>query len=328
MELGWQPAPPSVPSHQRFDSVVAPAQAGPAALYHPAAGPSSYASSMVPVHQMPKGKGAPLTGTWGAANAAPNTLHYERVDRSYFVRQKPTAFFHEGRVLAVIMNETAGANATERITDYNSSSSINCVKYEDNFVYTNVRRFVVVRAKREFCYACPIFTYSGKATTKRGVRASEHGIIYSEGCQPQLLPGEVGITKPSIAVKMARDAQTLQIASRVYYGIIHPIQYNVKVKDIGEVPKDQIPFLIGNWQAEEANDSSQDARVTRNAESFLEEDEDEEIQNNIQGNRAPGYENDYEEDDDTQGGASSAGYAAGGQMNDMTNQFQNTNLGN
>jgi hypothetical protein len=52
------------------------------------------------------------------------------------------------------MNETAGSTAaTPRATDYNTSNSFNEVKYQDNLVYTNVRRFVVVRQKREFCFA-------------------------------------------------------------------------------------------------------------------------------------------------------------------------------
>jgi len=53
------------------------------------------------------------------------------------------------------MNETAGSSGfyKQSATDYNSSTSINKVKYEDNYVYTNVRRFVVVRQKQEFCYA-------------------------------------------------------------------------------------------------------------------------------------------------------------------------------
>jgi hypothetical protein len=89
--------------------------------------------------------------------------------QAFFVRSKP--FFHEGKVVslllsedpstnigkvfAVIMNETAGSNATasNHATDYNTSRSINAVKYQDNIVHTNVRRFVVVRQKREFCFA-------------------------------------------------------------------------------------------------------------------------------------------------------------------------------
>jgi hypothetical protein len=284
MEADWQPPQPYAQS-----IISRPWPSGPTSH----AGAFNYAGLRQSGGTMPKGRGASLYGTYGQ----PNVLHYEPVDVSYHV--KPKTFFREGRVIAVIMNETAGVNATRSITDYNSSSSINRVKYQDNYVYTNVRRFVVVRQRREFCYACPVFTYSGKATTKRGVRASEHGVIYSEGYQAQLLSGEVGITKPSIAVRMAGDAPPLQTASRIYYGIIHPIQYNVKVKDLGQVPQDQVPYLIGNWRSEDENDSSQDARVTRDAEVSEEEDEEEEAEENTRGYSVPGYEDEYVEDDDT-----------------------------
>ncbi|KAF2030976.1 hypothetical protein EK21DRAFT_28836, partial [Setomelanomma holmii] len=200
-----------------------------------------------------RGRGGNIVGTWGSAGA----LHYEEVDPSYCVKDK--SFFFVGRVFSVIMNETAGSNAINSgtVTDYNSSSSINAVKYKDNYVYTNVRRFIVIRTKREFCYACPIFTYSGKATTKRGVRPKEHGIAYSWGSQPQLIPGEAGMTKPSIAVVMAQGVPLLHAASRIYYGIIHPTQLNVKVKEIGYVPTEQVPYLIGNWKEEDEDESEQ-----------------------------------------------------------------------
>lgn len=48
-------------------------------------------------------------------------------------------------------NEPAGVTSTP--TDYSTDRSINMVKYEGNFVFTSIRRFVVVRDKREFCYA-------------------------------------------------------------------------------------------------------------------------------------------------------------------------------
>jgi hypothetical protein len=58
------------------------------------------------------------------------------------------------QVFAVIMNETAGSSSrTPHAVDYNTSHSLNAVKYENNIVYTNLRRFIVVRAKREFCFA-------------------------------------------------------------------------------------------------------------------------------------------------------------------------------
>jgi hypothetical protein len=75
--------------------------------------------------------------------------------------------------------------------------------------------------------------------------------VYSWGHQPELLPHEIGITKPSLPVIMSESHTTLHKASRIYYGIHHPIQYNNKVKDIGYVPSHCVPHLIGNWREQE-----------------------------------------------------------------------------
>jgi hypothetical protein len=111
----------------------------------------------------------------------------------------------------------------------------------------------------------PIYTYSGRGTTKHGVEASEHGIAYSWGNQATLLPGETGITKPSLQVVMTEGERDLDRASRIYYGIHHPIQYNVKVKDVGYVVPDQVPILIENWKKEDG-ETKQSGKVTASAE--------------------------------------------------------------
>jgi hypothetical protein len=177
---------------------------------------------------------------------------------AYYVRDR--RFFQEGKVFALIFSETAGSNATS----YNSCLSE--ARFSGHFIYTQSRRFVVVRQKREFCFACPIFTYSRRATLKRGVRPEEHGIAYSDGQEPRLLPGENRIKKPSIAIAMAQGEPDLSEASRIYYGIHHPIQYNVKVKDIGQVLPVHLPTLIGNWKAEDQGETRQAAEVTATAE--------------------------------------------------------------
>jgi hypothetical protein len=75
---------------------------------------------------------------------------------------------------------------------------------------------------------------------------------------------------------MSGSHTTLHKASRIYYGIHHPIQYNVKVQDIGYVPRDFIPALIGNWREEDEGDTQQAAEITANAElSDYEEEEQE-----------------------------------------------------
>jgi hypothetical protein len=98
------------------------------------------------------------------------------------------------------------------------------------------------------------------------VRPEEHGIAYSNGQEAKLLRGEKDIKKRPIAVAMTQDVPMLHIASRIYYGIHHPIQYNVKVKDIGQVLPHHLPILIGNWKAEDAGETRQAAEVTASAE--------------------------------------------------------------
>lgn len=201
---------------------------------------------------MPRGRGGQIVGTYtGSGPEGSSTT--EKVDASFRVRK--SQWFVDGRVFAVVMNETAGQNATLGYLT-NSNRNINPVKWQDNLVHTQIRRFVVVRRKKEFCYACPIFTYGGKGTTKRGVRPEEHGIIYSDGQQAHTLAGETGITKKPIRVKMTKGVENLHRASRVYYGIHHPIQHNVKVKDIGQVAQSHMPSLIGNWKAEDGKESA------------------------------------------------------------------------
>ncbi|KAH7091470.1 hypothetical protein FB567DRAFT_275191 [Paraphoma chrysanthemicola] len=207
------------------------------------------------VPSLPRGKGTKIEGTY----AGDGSVRYEFVDPAFFVRGK--SFFSEGRVFAIIMSENAGEpRPSHHATDYNSAWSgtrnininpnITPVKYQNHLVHTQTRRFVVVRRKREFCYACPIFTYGGRATTKPGAKPAEHSIAYSMGQQQQLIPGESGITKASIGVDMVQGEAALDTASRIYFGIHHPIQYNVKVKDIGHVHKTHIHALIGNWNEE------------------------------------------------------------------------------
>jgi hypothetical protein len=109
----------------------------------------------------------------------------------------------------------------------------------------------------------PIFSYGNKGTTKRGVVADEHAIAYSLGMQPQLVPGEAPLAKAPIPIIMDDDTTPLAAASRIYFAIHHPIQYNVKVKSLGYVHPDYLPTFLGYWNQENF-DSKQDPEVTQN----------------------------------------------------------------
>jgi len=129
---------------------------------------------------------------------------------------------------------------------------------------------------REFCYACPIFTYSGRATLKPGVRPDEHAIAYSYGRQPELLEGEGPLRSSSFCIRGADGTPPLQKASRIYFGIHHPIQYNVKVKNLGDVLPSQIPTLRGYWSMLSFGQTNQSIEDTASGVDEEEEEEEEE----------------------------------------------------
>jgi hypothetical protein len=140
-------------------------------------------------------------------------------------------------------------------------------------------------------YPSPILTYSNRGTTKRGVRPEEHGVIYSQGDgrEAKLLPGETGITKYSISVVMSTGVPPLHEAARIYYGVHHPVQYNVKVKEIGYVPKHEVHGLLANWKEETQKEDSvtpgaasvevTEPRANNDDEDEDDEDEDEDEDN-------------------------------------------------
>ncbi|OAL51761.1 hypothetical protein IQ07DRAFT_564121 [Pyrenochaeta sp. DS3sAY3a] len=208
-------------------------------------------------HHAYNGLGPTIVGTYNPGTTQPG-IHYERLDHAFYVRSKD--FFVPGRVFSVLFTEAAGAT----VTSYNSS--LTYVKYGE-LAHTQVRRFIVVRQKKAFCYAIPIFTYKNQGTLKPGVEPNEHAIAYSWGEQPSLLQGEAQLSKDPICIVMTDNGEPLHYASRIFFGIHHPIQYNVKVKDLGYVIAAHMQNLIGYWSMENQHTTAQDVDVTAGARS-------------------------------------------------------------
>ncbi|KAI8937912.1 hypothetical protein NX059_005596 [Plenodomus lindquistii] len=203
--------------------------------------------------------GNPVNGSYNFQAPVANS-HYEYLDSSYCVRSE--SYFIEGTVFAILFTEPAGSNATiNAVTDYNTALS--WVRYNE-LAHTQVRRFIVVRRKRGFCYAVPIFSYSNQGTKKRGVIPQEHAIAYAYGTVPRLLDGEQVLSKTAIPIELIAGERLSQ-ASRIFFGIHHPIQHNVKVKDLGRVHPDWMPTFLGYWNMENVGESQQSADVTRAA---------------------------------------------------------------
>ncbi|KAH3953826.1 hypothetical protein HBH53_028300 [Parastagonospora nodorum] len=208
-----------------------------------------------------RNEGRLVQGSYNPQNPA-TALHYETLDSSYYVRNR--SFFQEGRLFSVLFNEPVNANGmrSNGVTDYNSALSYVML---GGVAHTQVRRFIVVRNRKAFCYAVPIFTYHGQGTLKSGVVPQEHAIAYSYGTTPQLLPAEEPLSKGPICIVTNEGEKSLSQASRIFFGIHHPIQYNVKVKDLGYVHPNEVPRFLGYWTMEHNMETHQAQEVTMEA---------------------------------------------------------------
>ncbi|KAF3053008.1 hypothetical protein E8E11_010719 [Didymella keratinophila] len=121
-------------------------------------------------------------------------------------------------------------------------------------VYTQIRRFVVVSVRKNFVHACAISTYKGCGTLKNGCDPREHAVVYNTGINPEscYLDGEKdkGLYKEPIQVRPADQSSDLQPTSRIRFGKIYSIEWNVKVKDIGRVVAEDLSALKANYHEE------------------------------------------------------------------------------
>lgn len=183
-------------------------------------------------------------------------------------------------MLALLDNEGRGYNETVRITNssidtyntaslsssskpdsvnssidtYNTASSSTSISKPDSTSSgPRVHIYVVVRLRRSSCWACRIYTLGEKATTERDDQEMEYGMVYCLGQQPQLsFP-----RKERVRIRMTDGVPALQIPSRIHYGVHLPIEFDVKAKEIGQVPVEDIPILIANWMEDAGRFESQ-----------------------------------------------------------------------
>ncbi|KAL8967851.1 MAG: hypothetical protein Q9183_002737, partial [Haloplaca sp. 2 TL-2023] len=81
----------------------------------------------------------------------------------------------------------------------------------------------------------PITTYGGRATSKKGVDGKVHTIVYTGSTPPFKLNNERAMTKDALRVIPSRPENVLDPLSRVNLEKPYPIEWNIKVKDIGRL---------------------------------------------------------------------------------------------
>ncbi|KAK4544655.1 hypothetical protein LTR36_003904 [Oleoguttula mirabilis] len=157
----------------------------------------------------------------------------EPLDPSFKQRPKPREFFKIGKVFLVLWSQPSG------VTDTNASE-VTTGRYRQ-LVHSKIRRFVVVREGSNFCSAVQIATYGSNGVSKRGVKKSDHAIVYTGKTAPNQIPaeepsrGEEGMRPGAIRIDTFDPADKLDPMSRINFGKVYTIEHYLKVKGLGMV---------------------------------------------------------------------------------------------
>jgi len=111
---------------------------------------------------------------------------------------------------------------------------------------------IVIRQRRGYCVCVPIYSYGRQGVKKNmpEVEKQAHAIIYEHGrTAPRPLPDEPQFRKAPIAAKMD-GGETLWPSSRIHFGKMHTVEYNVKVMEIGRIAERSKADFETYWKQE------------------------------------------------------------------------------
>jgi hypothetical protein len=90
----------------------------------------------------------------------------------------------------------------------------------------------------------PINTYNYQGVAKKGLSPEDrqaHSIIYMDDTKPAIHLAEKGMMfKSLIAVSVASSEQKLHYMSRINFGKVYSVEWNVKVMNVGKVHRDSM----------------------------------------------------------------------------------------
>jgi hypothetical protein len=172
----------------------------------------------------------------------------EELDHRYQKRADAKRFFVIGRVFAMLFHEGAGD-----VKGGHLSQAVQFKRY-NQAVYSHIRRMVVVRERHGYCWCIPINTYNYQGVAKKGLSTQDrkaHCVIYMDNTDPTTDPEEQGLmTKKPIAVTAANAEQKLHHMSRLNFGKVYSVEWNVKVMNVGKVNADSVAAFTGYWRNE------------------------------------------------------------------------------
>lgn len=161
----------------------------------------------------------------------------ELTSLGFVIVDNPSRFFNFGRVFKTLWTEPAGANTTDTETKFLST-----VSYGQQS-FTKFRRFVVARQRLHSCLCLPIYTYGGRGASKSSTRSQDNAVVFTAGeIEAKSFPEEM-LIKDSFSIILEHPTEKMDPMSRLDFGRVYTVEYNVKVMKIGRVSPGHLKLL-------------------------------------------------------------------------------------
>ncbi|KIW88291.1 uncharacterized protein Z519_10858 [Cladophialophora bantiana CBS 173.52] len=176
----------------------------------------------------------------------------ERLDPRYILRSDGATFFCEGRVFSLMHHEPLGLRRGDPpVRGFDKRSVSEGPK--GVLIYSKIRRMAVVRKRQGYSICVPINSYGGRGVgqKKMGSEMQAHAIAYPsyQDPPPGPLPEEPQFKKRPIAVDL-NQGHDLEAGSRIHFGKLQSIEWNVKVMDIGFIAPKSLNDFEAYWREE------------------------------------------------------------------------------
>ncbi|GAW23123.1 hypothetical protein ANO14919_126730 [Xylariales sp. No.14919] len=150
---------------------------------------------------------------------------------------KPSRFFRIGRCFVTRWVEPMSPRSGSR-----PSACTTPVTDSNGGVFTEMRRYIVIRESHRSSWCVPVHTYEGRGTAKPDIKLCDHAKIYQFGeADPD---SEFPLRKPiGVVVEGENELHQLHPASLANFGKIYTIEHDVPISNIGYVPRSHLKRL-------------------------------------------------------------------------------------
>lgn len=163
-------------------------------------------------------------------------------------RVRNSSFFRLGRVFIMLWHENATSG-----NQYLRGKGATTSGIHNQTVFSHIKRFAVGRECHGFSWAVGVNTYRGKGVKRPGFNKDDiqaHAIIHMTKTKAFPLEGEPVLEKIPIMVDKGGEDSKLDPASRIRFDKVFSIEHNVRVKDVGIINQQSMPYFCHYWKQE------------------------------------------------------------------------------